>query len=75
MTVPLAVLRAAAQLLPRGGLTIIPKAGHLPHVEHPAQFLATLLTVLDPITVDDDQWRNPGHDDAGLRSCSPGWSR
>jgi pimeloyl-ACP methyl ester carboxylesterase len=33
---------------PRGSLQIIPSAGHLPHVERPAQFVAALLTFLNP---------------------------
>lgn len=34
--------KAAADLLPRGRLTVLPDCGHLPHVEQPDQFAAVL---------------------------------
>ena len=38
--------QAARRLVPPGGLQIIPGAGHLPHVERPAEFVAALTPFL-----------------------------
>lgn len=41
--------RAAARLLPSGGLEVIAHSGHLPHVEAPEKFVAALLGYFAPI--------------------------
>lgn len=40
MVFPVAQGRAAVERLPDGRLAVIPRCGHLPHVEQPARFLA-----------------------------------
>jgi 2-hydroxy-6-oxonona-2,4-dienedioate hydrolase len=46
LVVPVGQATAAARLLPHGDLEIIPRAGHLPHVERPAPFRAALCSFL-----------------------------
>jgi len=36
----------AAKDIPRATLVVIPECGHIPHLEHPGQFLAELLPFL-----------------------------
>ena len=38
---------AAVQDIPRATQVVIPGCGHIPHLEHPSQFLAELLPFLD----------------------------
>ena len=37
-----ALFAAAAQDIPRATRVVIPECGHIPHLEHPGQFLAEL---------------------------------
>ena len=41
-----ALSAAAARDLPRATRVVIPECGHIPHLEHPRQFLAELLPFL-----------------------------
>jgi pimeloyl-ACP methyl ester carboxylesterase len=42
----LALSAAATQDIPRATRAVIPECGHIPHLEHPAKFLAELLPFL-----------------------------